>query len=130
MFDGIGGTHLFRSLRTLRRGGKLVGYGFGSTASEGRQSASAIAIPSLAWLGAFSCNLVPGYKKVKLYSIQTRKRWSPSGFREDLEQLFSLLSTGQIHPVVAERIPLTEAKRAQELLAAGSTIGKLVITFG
>ena len=113
----------------LRGGRPLVGYGFGSTASEGRQSASAIAITSLAWLGAFCCNLVPSYKKVKLYSIQTRKRWSPRGFREDLEQLFSLLCEGRLHPVVAERLPLSDAKRAHEVLAAGSTIGKLVITF-
>lgn len=129
VFDGIGGSHLIRSLRVLRRGGRLVGYGLGSTASEGRQTRLAIAATSLAWLRAFSCNLVPGYKRVKLYSIQMMKRRSPSWFREDLEQLLTLLSRGHIHPLVTERFPLIEAARAHELLAAGSTTGKLVLTF-
>ena len=129
VFDGIGGGHLFRSFRTLRQGGKLVGYGFGSTATDGRQSAAAIATTSLAWLGAFAYNLVPGYKRLKLYSIQMLKRRRPSWFREDLERLLALLAEGRIHPVVAERFPLAEAARAHEVLAAGATTGKLVITF-
>ncbi|MFQ5477268.1 MAG: medium chain dehydrogenase/reductase family protein [Candidatus Binatia bacterium] len=129
VFDGIGGTHLLRSLRTIRRNGSLVAYGLGSTATKGRQTRSAIAATSLAWLWAFSYNLVPGYKKVKLYSIQMLKRRSPRLFRSDLEQLLALLLEGHIHPVVAERFPLTEARRAHELLAAGSTTGKLVLTF-
>jgi NADPH2:quinone reductase len=129
VFDGIGGAHLLRSLRTLRRGGRLVAYGLGSTASKGRQTRSAIAATSLAWLWAASYNLVPGYKKVKLYSIQMLKRRSPSWFRDDLEQLLTLLSEGRIHPVVGERFPLIEAGRAHEVLAAGSTTGKLVLTF-
>jgi NADPH2:quinone reductase len=129
VFDGIGGIHLIRSLRTLHRGGRLVGYGLGSTASKGRQTRSAIAATSVAWLWAFSYNLVPGYRRVNLYSIQMLKRRSPGWFRDDLQQLLTLLSEGHIHPVVAERFPLTQAGRAHEVLAAGSTTGKLVLTF-
>jgi len=56
--------------------------------------------------------------------------WSSAGwFRDDLAQLFGLLSEGRIRPLVAERFPLTEARRAHELLATGSTTGKLVLTF-
>jgi NADPH2:quinone reductase len=129
VFDGIGGAHLTRSARTLRRRGQVVAYGLGSTAAGGRQSLRAIVTSSLAWLWAFSYNLVPGYKRVKLYSIQMLKRRRPSWFREDLEKLLDLLSDGQIRPLVAERFPLGEAARAQEILAAGSTTGKLVLTF-
>lgn len=129
VFDGIGGMHLIRSLRTLRRGGRLVGYGLGSTAAKGRQSRWAIAASSLAWLWAFSFNLIPGYRRVSLYSIQTLKRRRPSWFRHDLEELLALLSAGRVRPVVAERLPLGEAARAQQLLATGSTVGKLVLTF-
>ena len=129
VFDGIGGTHLMRSVRTLRRRGQVVAYGLGSTAANGRQSPRAIVTSSLAWLWAFSFNLVPGYKSVKLYSIQMLKRRHPSWFREDLEELLTLLSNGRIRPLVAERFPLREAAKAQEMLAAGSTVGKLVLTF-
>ena len=94
VFDGIGGAHLMRSLRTLRRGGRLVAYGLGSTVSNGRQTRSAIAATSLAWLWAFSYNLVPGYKRVKLYSIQMLKRRRAGWFRDDLERLLGLLSEG------------------------------------
>jgi len=65
---------------------------------------------------------------VKLYSIQMLKRRAPSWFRDDLGQLLSLLSKGQLHPVVAQRFPLSEAARAHEVLAAGATTGKLVLT--
>jgi NADPH2:quinone reductase len=128
VFDGIGGMHLIRSLRTLRRRGRLVAYGLGSTAANGRQTAWAIASSTLAWFWAFSFNLVPGYKRVKLYSIQMLKRRKPIWFRQDLEKLLALLSEGQIRPVVADRFPLSEAARAHETLAAGSTVGKLILT--
>lgn len=129
VFDGIGGPHLFRSARTLRRRGQLIGYGLGSTASDGRQTIRAIVASSLAWLGAFGFNLVPGYKRVKLYSIQMLKRRKPGWFREDLEQLLSLLADGRIRPLVTARFPLDRAAEAQETLAAGSTVGKLVLVF-
>ena len=129
VFDGIGGTHLMRSVRTLRRRGQAVAYGLGSTAADGRQTLRAIVTSSLAWLWAFSFNLVPGYKSVELYSIQMLKRRHPSWFQEDLEELLTLLSNGRIRPLVAERFPLREAAKAQGKLAAGSTVGKLVLSF-
>jgi NADPH2:quinone reductase len=129
VFDGIGGAQLSRSLRTLRPRGRVVGYGFGSTATNGRQSLSAIASTTLGWLRAFSCNLVPNSKRVKLYSIQMLRRWRPGQFRDDLGQLLALLSEGRIQPVIAGRFLLVEAARAQEILAEGTTIGKLVLTF-
>jgi NADPH:quinone reductase len=36
-------------------------------------------------------------------------------FREDFSALVALLREGKIHPVVAERLPLTEARHAHEL---------------
>jgi NADPH2:quinone reductase len=129
VFDGIGGAHLFRSARALRRRGQLVAYGLGSTASSGRQTARAVVTSSLAWICAFGMNLVPGYKRVRLYSIQVLKRRHPDWFREDVEQLLSLLASGQIRPLVTGRYPLERAAEAQRALAEGSTVGKLVIVF-
>ena len=42
----------------------------------------------------------------------------PEWFREDFRTLLELLRRGEIHPVVAERLPLTDARRAHELLEA------------
>src|SRR4029453_13352338 len=51
----------------------------------------------------------------------------PDGFREDFRALLELLRADKIHPVVAERLPLTEARRAHELLERSAAKGKLVL---
>jgi NADPH:quinone reductase-like Zn-dependent oxidoreductase len=51
----------------------------------------------------------------------------PDGFREDFLALLELLRADKIHPVVAERLPLTEARRAHELLERSAAKGKLVL---
>ena len=48
-------------------------------------------------------------------------------FREDFSTLIQLLRAGKIHPVVAARLPLTEARRAHELLESAASQGKLVL---
>ena len=51
----------------------------------------------------------------------------PDWFREDFEALLELLRADKVHPVVAERLPLTEARRAHELLDSSASRGKLVL---
>jgi NADPH:quinone reductase-like Zn-dependent oxidoreductase len=48
-------------------------------------------------------------------------------FREDFRALVELLREGRIHPVVAERLPLTAARHAHELLESAASKGKLVL---
>jgi len=49
------------------------------------------------------------------------------GFREDFLALLELLRRGEIQPIVAERLPLTEVRRAHELLESSAATGKLVL---
>ena len=51
----------------------------------------------------------------------------PEQFREDFAVLLELLREGKIHPVVAERLPLSEARHAHELLESSAAQGKLVL---
>jgi NADPH:quinone reductase len=51
----------------------------------------------------------------------------PAWFREDFGTLIELLRRGEIHPVVAERLPLAEARHAHELLESSAAKGKLVL---
>ena len=44
-----------------------------------------------------------------------------------LTTLLDLLREQKIQPIVAERIPLSDAKRAHELLGQGSVKGKIVL---
>ncbi len=51
----------------------------------------------------------------------------PEWFRDDFDALLELLRADKIHPVIAERMPLTEARRAHELLEHTAATGKLVL---
>ena len=133
VFDSMGGTHIWRSRKALRRGGKVVAYGLtgslrsgrlASGKSGGRHRFRAIAVFGLYIVGSL---LLPGRKRVVPYSIQTLKRLKPSLFREDLTTLFELLQQQKIKPIVAQRFPLSEARQAQELLGEGGVIGKIVL---
>ncbi|MBY0388985.1 MAG: zinc-binding dehydrogenase [Mycobacterium pseudokansasii] len=61
------------------------------------------------------------------YRIAKLRDRHPDWFRDDLLELIRLLREGGIHPVVAQRIPLADARRAHELLETAAAQGKLVL---
>ena len=133
VFDGIGGTHIWRSRKALRRGGTVVAYGLTSSLSGGRLASGrsgrrnrlhGLPIFALYIAGGW---LLPGRKRVVPYSIQTLKRLKPAQFRQDLGVLLDLLQMKKIRPLVAQRFPLTEARQAHELLGKGGVTGKFVL---
>jgi NADPH:quinone reductase len=133
VFDPLGGAHLWHSRKALRRGGRVVGYGLiTSIRGEGlassrpgrRQRYRGTVLFGLYIAGGW---LLPGRKRVVPYSIQTLKRLRPAWFREDLTALLELLQQKNIKPLIAQRLPLAEARHAQELLGKGGVIGKIVL---
>jgi NADPH2:quinone reductase len=54
-------------------------------------------------------------------------RLKPEFFRQDLIALFELLQQKKIKPLIAQRLPLAEAKQAHELLGKGGVTGKIVL---
>jgi NADPH2:quinone reductase len=64
---------------------------------------------------------------VLAYRIQKLRIHHQDWFRQDLLALLELLRRGEIHPVVAERLPFTDARRAHELLEHSAAMGKLVL---
>lgn len=44
-----------------------------------------------------------------------------------LDQVWPLISTGQIHPVIETILPLAEAERAHRLMEAGDHVGKILL---
>jgi NADPH2:quinone reductase len=133
VFDPIGGIHLWHSRKVLRPGGTVVGYGLiTSIRGEGltsgrpgrRRRFRGAAVFGLCIVGGW---LLPGRKRVVPYSIQTLKRLEPEWFRRDLIVLFDLLQQKKIKPLVAARLPLAQARRAQELLSKGGVVGKIVL---
>lgn len=126
VFDGIGGSNLQRSYWALRPAGRLIAYGLSATLGGGRQLRSILANLK-DWARIFSLNLTADQRRVSLYSIQWLKRRRPEWYRADLIVLFDLLQRGKIKPIIAARLPLDQVRYAHELLAAGSTVGKIVL---
>jgi NADPH:quinone reductase len=133
VFDGIGGTHIWRSRKAVRPGGRVVAYGLTASLREGRFASGrpgrrhrfrGIAIFGLYIAGGW---LLPGRKRVVPYSIQWLKRLRPVLFRQDLIALFDLLQQRKIKPLIAQRFPLAQARQAHELLGKGGVTGKIVL---
>ena len=66
-------------------------------------------------------------RRVSGYRVQKLRIGHQDWFREDFQVLLELLRAGKIHPVVAERLPLAEARRAHEMLDSSAAKGKLVL---
>ena len=69
----------------------------------------------------------PGRKSMVPYSIQWLMRLKPVWFHHDLLTLLDLLKQDKIKPLIAQRLPLEEARRAHEMLGEGGVLGKIVL---
>ncbi|MBI4893607.1 MAG: zinc-binding dehydrogenase [Acidobacteria bacterium] len=132
VFDGIGGESLWRSREALVEGGRVVTYGFQSKMSGGRMASRSEGRHPFREGGELVGFVIrnwfkPGRKSMVPYSIQWMMRLRPKWFRQDLLTLLDLLKRGKIKPLIAERLPLEEARRAHEMLGAGGVFGKIVL---
>jgi NADPH2:quinone reductase len=125
--DGIGGRVSLRSFRALRPGGRLVVYGRQKTLAQGRKNRPAV----VEWYATTATvalwGLLSPRRRVLAYRIQKLRIHHQDWFREDFRALLELLRRGEIHPVVAERLALTDARRAHELLERSAATGKLAL---
>jgi NADPH:quinone reductase-like Zn-dependent oxidoreductase len=121
--DPVGGAkQLWRSYRSLRRGGRLVWLGVAAM-KKGGMRAGTLSLPMV-----FLLKFIPDGKQVPWAPdigkfAQAHNEW----YRATLMELLDSLAAGEIKPVVAERIPLAEAARAHELLESGRYAGKVVL---
>lgn len=133
VFESIGGTHIWRSRKALRPGGRVVTYGLTGSLQGGRLSSGRGGrrnrFGRVAIFGFYvvAGALLPGRKRVSIYSIQMLKRRKPAMFREDLTMLLDLAKQQKIKPLIAQRMSLSEARQAHELLGRGGVNGKIVL---
>jgi NADPH2:quinone reductase len=147
VLDGLGGALSLRSFHALRPGGRLVVFGHYSLLAQGRKSWRGW----IEWYAATATvalwGLLSPRRRVLAYRIQKLREGHqllpvgpgrralpvgggpryPAWFREDFLALLELLRGHKIHPVVAERLPLKDARRAHELLEQSASVGKLVL---
>jgi NADPH:quinone reductase-like Zn-dependent oxidoreductase len=119
VFDAIGGANIGPCIGALRRGGTLVGFGF---------MAASGALSQLAMFANIFIGARLRGRLGKFYGITMLYRKDPKPLREDLAKIFSLLAETKINPLVNRTFPLLDARKALELLAAGSVEGKIVLT--
>lgn len=119
VFDPIGGwRQLWRSYRTLRRGGRLIWFGVADSAEHG------LGVIPASLLMRTLLSLLPNGKRAPLPPDSGEPvEW----YRQTLARLMELLATGQIDPAVAARFPLDEAKKAHQMLERGGYAGKIVL---
>ena len=127
VLDPIGGAVSLRSFRALRPGGRLVVYGRHATIANGRKNWPAVVEWYAGTVAVAAWGFISPRRRVLPYRIQKLRIHHQDWFREDFLTLLDLLRQGKIHPAVAERLPLTEARHAHEMIESAAAIGKLVL---
>ena len=140
VLDSLGGPISLRSFRALRPGGRLVVFGRYATLSHGHKDWRAVFEWYASVVSVWAWGKLSPRRRVLKYQIQKFRDHAqlragavggepryPEWFREDFATLIQLLREGKIHPVVAERLPLSDARRAHELLESSAAKGKLVL---
>jgi NADPH:quinone reductase-like Zn-dependent oxidoreductase len=122
VFDPVGVRSWIQSYRALRSNGTLVAYGVLDSPSSKTRA-------MLSYGLAMGMRALPG-RSVRMYAITRFREQNPEWFRDDLAGLIGLLAERKIEPLIAERLPLSEARRAHELLESRAVAGKLVLIPG
>jgi len=124
--DGLGGPLSLLSFRALRRGGRLVVFGRYATIAHGRKNWPAV----FGWYASTAAvalwGLLSPSRRVLSYRVQVLRTHHQDWFDEDFRALLGLLREREIHPAVAARLQLSEARRAHELLESTASTGKIV----
>ncbi|MED4298863.1 medium chain dehydrogenase/reductase family protein [Priestia megaterium] len=122
VFDPIGGRNYERSMKTLSKNGRFIGYGYTSILQQGDPEDWA-----KDWENLAKKQTTEKGNSVYLYAISSLKKERLDWFQEDVRFLLSLLEEGKINPLISHCIPLREAAQAQELLGKSLSVGKVVL---
>ena len=120
-FDALGGASIATSLRAVRRGGTVVGYGF--------MAADSRLLQARMFFDVFIGSRLRGRRGI-FYGISLLYRKDPQPFLEDLPRIFALAAERKLEPVIAEVMPLDHVREALTRLASGTVAGKIVLRCG
>ncbi len=124
VFDSVGGSHLRRSYRTLRRGGTLVSFGLTGDVDRGWRGV-------LAQTGIYaSLKLRFDRMRLRLYLITATPGTGWRRCREDWAALLTRHARGELAPLIGARVPLADVRHAHELVDGAKVTGKVVLRCG
>lgn len=112
VLDVVGAAYLGRNLEALATGGRIAVIGM----QKGRRAELDLAalLARRATVLGTTLRSRPAEEKARIVA-------------EVAEHVWPLVASGQVRPVVHDRLPLAEARRAHELLASGEVFGKLLL---
>lgn len=122
VFDPIGGNYFPRSLSILKKNGSLIAYGYQNAASGKDGHVVLDYFKIMFW------NLLPTKPSAKFYVITSLRKKHPDWFKEDLKELFKLLSEKKIKPVIGKVMDLDQAAKAHKLVENYEVEGKIILT--
>ncbi|KOP69865.1 alcohol dehydrogenase [Lysinibacillus sp. FJAT-14745] len=122
VFDPIGGRNYVRSMKTLSKNGRFIGYGYTSILQQENSEEW-----TKEWESLAKNQTTEKGNPIYLYSITSLKKERLDWFKEDVCSLLTLLEEGKINPLISYRLPLREAAHAQELLENSLSVGKVVL---
>jgi NADPH:quinone reductase len=112
VLDVVGAAYLDRNLKVLATGGRLAVIGM-QKGRRGELDLGRLLSRRATVLGT-TLRSRPAEEKAEIVAGVEREMWP-------------LVSSGAVRPVVHERLALAEARRAHELLAGGTVFGKLLL---
>jgi len=126
-YDHIGGKHLKTvSIPALRSGGTAVLYG-GYDATRGGKLRPGAVLDMLLNNGLSTLGLFSASQGVVGYNVTSWRDARPAAFRQDLKTVMDLIGSGELDPMVARVLPLSEAAEGQRLLEGATLAGKIVL---
>ncbi|HZK69676.1 MAG TPA: medium chain dehydrogenase/reductase family protein [Paludibacter sp.] len=120
VFDPMGGESFKKSFKSLKPGGKLVGFGFYNAVMGKGGNIPLDFIKLLLW------NILPNKKSTSFYSIGSLRKKHPEWFKEDLRLLFELLEKGSLKPEIADHYPLNKAIEVHKMIENAANTGKII----
>lgn len=128
VLDANGVETLAESFRHVRPAGRLVIYGFHTMMpkSGGKPSYGKLAVDWLRTPRFNPLDLTEQNKSVMAFNLSYLFD-RPELLTEGMRDLLSWLEAGKIHPHAVRTFPLSEVRKAHELIESGTTVGKLVL---
>ncbi len=124
VLDAVGGESFSKSYRLLRSAGRLVVYGFSTSARGKSRNAARAVVEFLRTKRYHPLNLMRDNKAVIGVHLG---RLRPQLIKEELEVLFRFYNEGRIRPHIGKMFPLAEAAAAHSFIQDRKNIGKVLL---
>jgi NADPH:quinone reductase-like Zn-dependent oxidoreductase len=125
VFDGVGGYNWKRSYQVLKKDGMFIGYGMTYTLGKNKNIQEQEFMQE-EWSSILNSGMTISKHRAEIFSITKIAEANASIIREDLENLFILLSENKINPTISSILSLERAQNAHELFESGVN-GKILL---